>query len=84
MSLRFDNGDDDGQKWCNKSKKTGSQGGLLPPMMALQDKLTGIIQGPVSCELDKRHRQQMAPLGEQCECGISPDREKAFYTQIIP
>ncbi|MCD6333367.1 MAG: hypothetical protein J7L89_08850, partial [Bacteroidales bacterium] len=67
-----------------KAKKTGSQGGLLSPMMALQDKLTGMIQGPVSCEMDKRHRQQMTPLGKQWEYGISPDREKAFYTQIMP
>ena len=65
-------------------KKTGSRGGLLPPMLALQDRLMGIIEGPVSCGLDKQHRQQMAPFGEQWEYGVSPDRKKAFFTQMMP
>ena len=64
-------------------KKNGSQGGLLPPMLALQDQLTGIIQGPVSCELDERQRQEMTPLGEQLRYGVSPDRMKAFFVKIM-
>jgi len=64
-------------------KKNGSKGGLLPPMLALQDQLTDIIQGPVSCELDKQYRQQMTPLGEQWWYGVSPDRTKAFFIKIM-
>ena len=73
-----------GENGAIEIKKTGSRGGLLPPMLALQDRLAGIIEGPASCELDKQHQQQMTPLGEQWEYGVSPDREKAFYTQIMP
>jgi len=64
-------------------KKNGSKGGLLPPMLALQDQLIDIIKGPVSCELDKRYRQQMTPLGEQWGYGVSPDRKKSFFTRIM-
>jgi hypothetical protein len=64
-------------------KKTGAQGGFLPPMLALQDQLTDIIQGPVSCELDERYRQQMAPLEQQMGYGVNPDRTKAFFVQTV-
>ncbi len=72
-----------GGKAVIKLKKLGSQGCLLPPMLALQNQLIDIIQGPVSCELDKQYRQQMASLGDQWGGGVSPDRSKAFFTQIM-
>ena len=73
-----------GENGAIEVKKNGVPGSLQPPLMALWDQLSTIIPGPVSCELDKRYSQQMTPLGEQWECGISPDRKKAFFTQIMP
>ncbi|MEA3348414.1 MAG: hypothetical protein U9Q39_05050, partial [Pseudomonadota bacterium] len=73
-----------GGKGAIEVKKSGSQGGLLPPMVALQEQLAGLIAGPVSCELDKEYLQKVAPLGNQWTYGVSPDRKRTFITHVMP